>query len=302
MNPTLAICVATYKRPEGLRLLLRSLARLHWPQGFRFELRIADNDDAPSAWAVLDREAHRLERNLSLAYIHTPVPNVARARNAAVNLGPAELVAFVDDDEVVTEGWLRELVRVHKASRADAVFGSVRPRLPERCPDWVQRGGFFDRPEPREGTVLDWRSTRTGNALVRGDWFYKRGFRFAETLGDGGEDSALFLDLQQAGARLIAAPTSIVYEDVPLDRTNSRWLTQRAYRCGRSYEMTRHKDPDSPPLILRAVKNGLLALALGLAGALLTPLGRRELGVRSQMAWALMRGQLAAPRLPTPRR
>ena len=58
----------------------------------------------------------------------------------------------------------------------DAVFGPVLKRLPCDAPGWMRRLGVAQEPV-RRGR-LDWRSSRTGNTLCRGAWFYERGFRF----------------------------------------------------------------------------------------------------------------------------
>lgn len=290
-KPRLAICVATFRRPEGLARLVASLAgQALAPRalGYALELRVVDNSPEGGAAELARTLAEGLP--FRLRYRHEPEPNIARARNAALELGPAEILVFVDDDEVAGPGWLEELLAAQEASGADAVFGTVERQLPEGSPSWIAAGRFFASAEPPAG-ALGWTQTRTGNTLLLGSWCYEDGFRFDEGFGrTGGEDVQFFSRLARSGARLWGAPAARVSEEVEARRLNLRYLLRRDYRQGQSLSRigaaTRH------PLVSFAgrVARGLL----GLPGVFC---GRPELSARGlgdlARAWGGLRGYLS---------
>lgn len=286
---SLAVCVATFRRPEGLRRLLASLARQRLPASLRVEVRVVDNDPEASAKAVVDEEA--LGFPLGLSYVHEPIPNVAQARNAAIDVAPADLLAFVDDDEVAAADWLERLVHALDENHADAVFGTVERAVIDG-PRWIRRGDFFASARP-EGP-LNWLGARTGNALVRGSWFYARDLRFDVGFGlTGGEDADLFARLERAGAVLYGEPAAQVTEIVEAKRLGLNYLTRRAWRQGLTIERVRQRQGlGHHPLTSLAyrVLGGSANLVRGLPAALR---GRPERSARGVVRLALAGGGVA---------
>ncbi|HEY7768427.1 glycosyltransferase, partial [Longimicrobium sp.] len=125
-----AVCAVTYLRPRGLARLLEGLAALRFGggRGPELEIVVVDNDPARSAEAVCDEWSDRLP--WPLRYRHEERRGVSHARNAAVAAAReagAEMMAFIDDDEVPQPGWLDELLRVQAQHDADVVAGPVLP-------------------------------------------------------------------------------------------------------------------------------------------------------------------------------
>ena len=81
MTPDVSVCIATFRRPEGLERLLTSLAGLALPAGLLVELVVVDNDPAGSAEATVRRFAGRPH---PVHYQVEPRPNVSHARNTSV--------------------------------------------------------------------------------------------------------------------------------------------------------------------------------------------------------------------------
>lgn len=231
--PRLAICVATFRRPAGLRRLVESLRGLErglQASRYALELRVVDN--SPEASAEETSRDLAAELAFPLRYRHEPEPNIARARNAAIEVGPADVLVFVDDDEVVEPTWLEELLSAQSSSRADAVFGTVERRLPSSSPSWIQ--ALFASAQP-PAEALTWTETRTGNTLLLGSWCYEEGFRFDGGYGrTGGEDVQFFARLAAAGARFWGAPLARVSEEVEARRLNLSYLLRRDYRQGQT--------------------------------------------------------------------
>ena len=265
----IALCIATYKRPDSLERLLRSLSRQSIPNLTDVELRIVDNDTVRSSESVFTDFAEGPHPFASAIYIHESTQNIALARNAAIDRGPADFYVFIDDDEIAGKKWLESLVQSAVEYQADAVFGPVYGVFENNVPKWIAKGGFFNKAVPERGTRIDWKHTRTSNTLVRGSYFYGTNpIRFEAAFGrSGGSDSAIFANLQNAGAKFISCPEALVWETVPARRSNLKWLLKRWYRNGLIYErITSEKIKDISPLhrFLRRVAGTQLLLVKGL--------------------------------------
>lgn len=229
MSPVVSICVCTYRRPAGLRQTLHSLTELV-PETPPFEIIVVDNDGGRSGEDILS--TLQLTR-ISASYFVEPVQNISRVRNRAISEARAELVAFIDDDEIAEPGWLAMLHKALVDYSADAVFGPVYHRFAEPPPQWLRELNFFDYPVPSTGSEMPFHLLRSGNVLLRKPSLNKLTYLFDEGLGrSGGEDTDLFTRMSIAGGKMIATQEAVVYEFVPIDRMRVRWISRRHYRWG----------------------------------------------------------------------
>lgn len=282
-----AICVATFCRPEGLGRLLDALARLQAPDapGLEIALIVVDNSADRNAEGQVSCAAAAMP--MPLHYLSEPRQGITYARNAALEKATAlgcDFVAFIDDDEMPASRWLSALLAAQAHSGATAVVGDVRPLLPPQAPGWIAAGGFFEAPVFPDGAEV--RDACTGNVLIDLNRLHSLGLgfdhRFAQT---GGEDTMLFRDLLNAGGRIVYAADAVVYETVPESRTNLGWLLRRWYRTGNVEAALylrgrRHALWRRPVNILR----GLLRVAAGgglfVASLLVLGFGRKHRIVR----------------------
>jgi N-acetylglucosaminyldiphosphoundecaprenol N-acetyl-beta-D-mannosaminyltransferase len=297
---TWAICVATYNRPAMLTKLLESINTADRPENLQLELRIVDNDKEGSARAAVD-DFRKVAKDLGkINYTIEPRQNIAHARNAALELGPADAYVFVDDDEFVEKQWLTAFHDSDSRYDADAQFGGLIGILGKDSKRWMTRGRFYDRPAPPTGTPLDWTLTRTGNTLVRGKWLAERKFRFDPNLGrSGGSDSDLFARMEAQGATFCSCAESVVSEFVPANRASFKWLWMRFYRGGLTYEHTLRRTQTGAHPLLRAAKRLIAALALCAQGMPALIKGQPEQCIRGLLKIPLMLGGLKVWLLPS---
>ena len=101
--PHVAVCIATYRRPLGLRRLLASLAALEFTQipAVKLTLVIVDNDASTPPDPTLQIEL--ASGPYPVIYVVEPSRGLAAVRNACLDHVPADadFVACVDDDEWV---------------------------------------------------------------------------------------------------------------------------------------------------------------------------------------------------------
>ncbi|HVM94768.1 MAG TPA: glycosyltransferase family A protein, partial [Candidatus Acidoferrales bacterium] len=162
-----AVLVATRNRVELLQRLLRSLEREAQSSAESIEIVVADNgssDGTPSmlaAWAGAGsgRKSVRVDE-----------PGKSRALNRALAATNAPLLAFVDDDEEVADGWLDALLRFcAEHPEYAAATGRVLP--PPDCTDprlrelmsWYGTIAFFDGGD----AVHDKQAIYGGNMVLR---------------------------------------------------------------------------------------------------------------------------------------
>jgi len=220
------VCVATYRRPAWLRLLLQDLAAQRFAQAVGLRVLVVDNDPRGSARDIASAFG-------GVRYLVQPQKNIALTRNAALDAADADWLAFVDDDERVGPDWLQTLLDAQQRFDADVVFGPVVGLLPPDAPPWVRRGGFFTTPAAATGTEQRWGATN--NALLRAR-FVAEGARFDARFGlTGGEDTDFFYRLWQRGARLVWCQEALVSEHVSDERMTPRWLLRRNFRSGQRF-------------------------------------------------------------------
>jgi succinoglycan biosynthesis protein ExoM len=264
-----AVCIATFRRPVGLRRLLGTLAELEPLPGEGTPLVVVvDNDADASAQAVV--AAARAELPFEVVYAVEAERNIALARNRGVALAlerGAEWLAFVDDDETVHPGWLRELLEARDRAGADVVAGAIRTRCPDGTPAWLAQPPFYVPRTQRSGAVLT--GAYTGNVLVRGALLAEPHGPFDPRFGlSGGSDSHLFMRLHRTGARIVYAGEAVTEEVVPAARTKPGWVLRRAFRVGNTAMLCERELATGAP----AVRLAKAALRLGYGAASL-PLG-----------------------------
>jgi glycosyltransferase involved in cell wall biosynthesis len=124
MTPAVSIIIPTFRRPA--RALVAARSALAQTCSLAFEIVLVDNDPAGSAMGPL-----RALTDPRITVVHEPGAGVANARNAGLRVARADIIAFLDDDEIAPPAWLGALLRVQKLSGADVVFGPVRTKLSE---------------------------------------------------------------------------------------------------------------------------------------------------------------------------
>lgn len=232
MTTTLDICICTYQRPGLLTEALSSLIGLRWPNDIRGGILIIDNDDTPSARSVVEQFA--TQGDLPVRYIHAPSQNISIARNAALVESEAALLAFLDDDEKATPGWIEALLKTMRQTYAEAVLGPVKSVYSADAPRWMQ----IAQPHATEPVFVkgEIQTGYTCNVLMDRRSPRLAGVRFDLAFGrSGGEDTAFFKDLTQAQGTIAYAPDAIVTEDVPAERARLAWLLRRRYRMGQTH-------------------------------------------------------------------
>lgn len=256
---SISVCVATYKRPDGLRALLDSLEQQVLDPADHVEILVVDNDPRSSEAMVLEfRESSRFP----VRYLTQPEQNISLTRNVAVEAAEGDYIWFVDDDEVAIPECLARLIRALEDYDADGVFGPVIPSFEAEPPAWMKGSSIFNREIGVTGRRSE--GNRTSNTLVRASTLAKIPGPFDRDFGiSGGSDSMLFRQLAERGALFIDSSDAVVYEDVPASRANWTWMKARCRRQGQNYGR-------QTVMLSNGVRNKSVAIMLAKATILLT--------------------------------
>jgi GT2 family glycosyltransferase len=256
----LTVVVCTHQRPADLERCLDSLARLQTP----VDVIVVDSASDPPCQSVVARFSDSLP---GLVYHFEPVPGLSRARNAGMDLAKTELVAFVDDDVLVTPEWAERIVAPFADPAVACVGGTCAPAFATERPAWLsdrllQYAGITRFRESREA-----RSTSEypfgANVAFRCAALRKIG-GFSECLGRTGRtllsgEEAVAIDALRAGGwRVWLEPDAVVFHTVTAERCTSRYYWRRLWWQG----VTRARAAPSTLLTLRLL--AALPIRLGL--------------------------------------
>lgn len=269
----IAVTVATRGRPTGCVRLVDALLAQTLPREHQLQVIVVDN-------AADGSELH-FPRDERVTVVREPRTGIPFARNQGVRqaLEWADVIVFIDDDEVPADGWwLGALVDALVIEGADMATGPVRARFCDDSPRWIRRHPIFLDKERCVRQPLS--KAYTSNLAVRSDVFHDLDRWFDERLRYcGGSDTEFTQRAVQAGARIVWADTAVVVEDVPRSRATVQWVLRRSRRLGANrVQRLRLRQASARSRALYTIGAGVEMCAGGL-GALLTPLLGRHRGL-----------------------
>ena len=228
------VVIPTRDRPQELHRCLEAVSRLAYQ---RFDVIVVDSAPRRSpAEDVAERWGAR--------YVLEPRPGASRARNRGARESTADVVAFVEDEEVPEREWLNALVPEFADPLVMAVVGRVLAlpaetnarRLFERAM------GFDGGPTKRvvDRSTADWFARANFGGIGNGGnmAFRRTAFDvwpgFNERLGPGtpllNDEHYAFFSLIERGYRVVYTPDAVVRHPVPtpIERIQQRELMQAA--------------------------------------------------------------------------
>lgn len=274
----LVIGIPTYRRPEMLQALLDSL--LPELQRHPAEVVVADNDCGSAAPALV--EAFRA-RWPAIRCIPVAARGVAQVRNALVaeahQANPDwQWLLMLDDDGLVTPGWLGSLLGAATRYDADLAGGPVQGVLPGDSGRLARNSIFAARRRWPTGLVPLLNTTQNLAIARRALTLAPEPLFRNEYGASGGEDYDLFRRVARASGRIVWCDEAVVMEPAPADRLTVRSLLHRYASTG-MYMVAIDRSYDGGLQVWLNALKGLLMSALAALLAALT--FRRDACARS---------------------
>jgi glycosyltransferase involved in cell wall biosynthesis len=225
----ISVVVPTYLRPDMLaRAIASCLAQedLDVP----FEIVVVDNDPAGSARPQVEEMVR--QSAVPIRYVGEPRPGISHARNTGVASAAGRYIAWLDDDEEATPGWLAAFWSTMSRSQADIVVGPHYPRLPpEQAQAYAGRIYTRDAHAPTGTVLASW--DKLNGLFDKERCFGGDAQPFDLWLGiTGGGDTLFFRRLIRAGRTIVWCAEGLVWETIPPERLAPRYVFRRRFHHG----------------------------------------------------------------------
>lgn len=236
--PLITILIPTYNRASWLAEALASVLGQHTNGEFTTEVVVVDNNSTDETVQVVEHVAR--SSSTPVHYVLAEEPGCGQARNAGLERGHGDWVAFLDDDEIAEPHWLYHLWRAAQDHNAEQVGGAVhlllsdeelarlsidvRRSLRERTSATVDGGSRHFGPREYPGT---------DNMLVSAH-LLERLNNFDPTVvsGTANSDYDFSIRARRAGARCWFAPAAKVWHRAPANRQTQEFIDWESYRSG----------------------------------------------------------------------
>jgi len=238
----ISIIVCTYNRADTLRSALESVIRQETDGNFSYEIVVIDDGSIDNTRDVV-KEILKCSK-VPIGYIYKKGEGIADARNRGIRYARGKWIAFIDDDQLAENDWLKNLYVMALRMHADCVGGTI---LLDLQSDQLSRLGpvirklLGERSWPkRPSKCLGKKIPSNGNILIAKKVFDSIGL-FDTVLLSGGEDAEFILRARAANFDIWIAPKAIMRHLVPPYRLQPTYLRLVSFRWGTFFAYMDHK-------------------------------------------------------------
>lgn len=272
------VIVCTYRRAANLPICLGQLARQKGVGSREWEVLVVDNNSPDDTADVVARLAQELP--IKVRYAREPEQGLNHARNHGIRASNSTYFSYVDDDILVSDGWLASLFAAFERNDADAVGGRIHIDPSVHLPKWIRpeaemlgflgHQDFGDEPFTMDG---DARYPYGGNMAFNRRVVERIGY-FNTRLGRKGEGrkrSELFKGAETdyfqrmaaaGGARIVYEPEAIVYHRVMPFQVRKAYFRTIHFNAG--FQRAFHDDTPFPSTLLGVPRFYYLQLIRGI--------------------------------------
>jgi len=234
MCPGLSIVITTYNRADFLQKCIESTMfqkEILEP----YEVVVIDNDSVDNTREIVESLKCQYD---NLKYFHEKEPGTSCARNRGCREAKADWIAYIDDDDTVSENFVREVFATIKSYDFDCFGGCYKPVFDQKRPHW-----FSDRyagnahlasciSELPENQYLP-----GGSIVIRKEVLQNCGSFYTYFGPQGavygfGEDTNLIHRIRNAGYKIGFNPLAVIFHFIPSSRYHIAWFFKSAYQQG----------------------------------------------------------------------
>ncbi len=228
----LSVIICTRNRADEVTACLHGLAAQSRDFG-DVEVIVVDNGSTDDTRAVVEELGRRL--GYEFGYVYEAEPGLCGARNRGRASARGEILAYLDDDVLLGEGWV-ERVREHfLAGRSDCLGGKVTAELEAELPfamDDSMRWFFQATNLGEKARRLEFPEHPIGcNMAFRAVVFDAVG-GFDVNLKLYGDETDFFRRASEAGFLIWYDPAASLSQKIPAERLTVEELKSKSYKWG----------------------------------------------------------------------
>ena len=233
------IIVCTYNRASLLEKTLQAL--LAQKTNAEYEIVVIDNNSTDRTKEAVKKVAHNAE--IPVRYYIEKEQGISSARNRGAQEARGEYIAYIDDDAIASENWLREIINSFENTepKPACCVGKVELQWEQGRSKWFPQEHETLLGQYDFGNTLKFLGPDdylvTMNVAFQKESFLKIG-EFRTYLGRkgncllSGEDNNMYQRFYSAGALIYYNPNQLIYHLVPKERQTLCWLTKRMFWDG----------------------------------------------------------------------
>ena len=144
----LSITVCTYNRVKFLKNCLKSI--LDQTKGSPIiEINIIDNNSSDKTFDYI----HEMQKKFTeINYFVEKKQGISHARNLSFKVCKGNFLAFVDDDAIINENWLKSLLVELKNQNEDIIYGGpIFPKFESEPKKWIDKDYFIRKFKKNNG-------------------------------------------------------------------------------------------------------------------------------------------------------
>lgn len=238
----MSVIVTTWNRSQMLKEMLASFFQAHPNPKFEFEVIVVDNNSTDSTKKVVQEALKQYGDKLK--YVFERKQGISSARNAGLKVASGKLVAFLDDDIFMADGWMDSLIKgFEDHPEAACLGGKIETLFEGPKPAWLTekhlkhfKFGATNFEETEHRLVYP-KYPPGSNMAFRSDVF-KSIKAFNPHLGRNKskllscEETELFFRIQQAGLICYYIPQAKIIHRIEQNKLRKRWIFSRFYWQG----------------------------------------------------------------------
>lgn len=236
----ISVVICTHNRAQYLGEALQSLTRQSLPKD-QFEVLVINNRSSDETIQI----AETYTSLLHLTLINEPRLGLSNARNRGLEACKTDLICFIDDDAIASEGYLIAVLDGFWAGSPPPVLlgGKVYLNWNGPAPTWLPQKylslySMLDYGD--QAKLLNKDEYLVGANFCAQTSFLRSIGGFQPALGRrggmllSGEETQVLHKARQAGFAILYQPSALIWHTVTPERKNKAWLQKRIFWDGAS--------------------------------------------------------------------
>ena len=245
----LSIIISTYNNAASLVRTLDSVAKQDYDKKV-WECVVVNNNSTDD---TAERVASFAKANpdVNLKFVDEPQQGLSFARNRGIVESKGQIVAFIDDDETVNEGFVSAYIDLFHNHGAFVGSGALKVCYESKRPRWMSHytekmiANPFDL--GKEIVTVTSKITPTGGNMAFNRELFNLYGNFDTSLGRkggelfGGEENDIFARVRDLGERVFYTPHAIAYHHIADRKLTPEYFDKLSYGVGVSKRLRAEK-------------------------------------------------------------